>query len=170
MMFKPLLIVTLLVLGQKPEVPKPPEFGIIAGSVIAPAQAKISQPLQVVLLAPQYVDMWNRDVQQRLDVYWERYKPAFAQKKELFFELSKNAYQESLQFVLGRMSRDLGTRLATYRGQSTADGKFEFKDIPVGEYKVVAIGRAGDQTYIWQESTEITSSIPQFLQLKNRVP
>jgi hypothetical protein len=155
-MFKALLLTALLVLGQKPEAAKEPEFGAIAGSIVPPEKAAITQPVQVILLAPQYVDLWN--------------VPAFAQKKELFIELSRNAYQESLQFVVNRMSRDLGGRVSDYRELSTPDGKFEFKHIPLGEYKVVAMGKAGDQTYIWQESTEITSSVPLFLQLKKRVP
>src|SRR5215510_3719846 len=169
-MFKPFLLATLLLLGQKPAKEPESQLGLLAGNVIAPEHTTISQPLQVILLAPQYVELWNSDVQKRLDIYWERYKPAFAQKKELFFELTKSAYQESLQFVLSRMSRDLGPGISKFRGTSTSDGKFEFKDIPLGEYKVVAVGRAGDQMYIWLESTEVTSSIPQFLQLKKRVP
>lgn len=169
-MFKSVLLAALLLLGQKPEATKEPEFGIIAGNVMPPEDTKITQPLTVVLLAPQYVDLWNSDVQKRLDTYWERYKPALVQKKELFFELSRTAYQESLQFVLSRMNRDLGSGISKFREQSTPDGKFEFKNIPMGEYKVVAIGRAGSQVYIWQEAIEITSSVPQFLQLKKRVP
>jgi hypothetical protein len=68
------------------------------------------------------------------------------------------------------MSRDLGAGISRFRGQSTPNGKFQFQDIPFGSYKVVAIGRAGDQMYIWQEATDINSSVPQFLQLKKRVP
>jgi len=169
-MFKSVLLAATLLLGQKTEVTKEPEFGIIAGSVLPPEESKISQPLTVVLLAPQYVDLWNSDVQKRLDTYWERYKAALVQKKELFFELSRTAYQESLQFVLSRMNRDLGAGISKFREMSTPDGKFEFKNVPMGEYKVVAIGRAGNQVYIWQEATDITSSVPQFLQLKKRVP
>jgi hypothetical protein len=169
-MFKPLFLAALLLIGQKPAKEAEPQTGLIAGTVVPPERTTINQPLQVILLAPQYVEMWNSDVQKRLDMYWERYKPALAQKKELFFELTKLAYQDSLQFVMSRMSRDLGPAISKFRGMSAPDGKFEFKDIPLGEYKVVAVGRASDQTYIWVESTEITSSIPQFLQLKKRVP
>src|SRR5262245_34879558 len=122
-MFKPLFLAFFLIAGQAPQTNKEAEFGAIAGSIVAPEKVTISQPIQVILLAPQYVDMWNVDVQKRLDLYWERYKPAFAQKKELFIELSRNAYQESLQFVVSRMTRDLGGRMSNFREMSTPDGK-----------------------------------------------
>jgi hypothetical protein len=167
-MFKSFLLAALLISGQKPDAAK--EFGIIAGKVVAPDQAAITQPLQVVLMSPHYATMFNQKLQEQLDLYWERYKPAFVQKKELFFEVSRMAYQDSMQFVMGRMSRDLGGNLKKYRIESSADGKFEFKDIPLGSYNIVAYGRAGDQVYYWQEPIDIANSVPQFLQLKKHVP
>ena len=133
-------------------------------------QTTIKQPLQVVLLNSEYGLLWNSKLQEQLDAYWERYKPAFLQKKELFFEVQSMAYQDTLQFVLARMSRDLGPQLKTVRIPTTAQGKFEFRGIPLGDYKVLAYGTIAGQVYIWQESIEITSSLPQFLQLKKRVP
>lgn len=169
-MVKALLLTTLLLTGQKPAPAKEPPLGIIAGNIVAPEQTTIKQPLQVLLLNPQYASLWNIKLQEQLDAYWERYKPAFLEKKELFFEVSRMAYQDSLQFVLARMTRDLGPNLKNFRIASTPDGKFEFKNIPFGDYKIVASGRIGDQQYIWQESIDVSSSIPQFLQLKKRVP
>ncbi len=167
-MLRSLLLAAILLAPQKPEPPK--ELGIIVGKVLPPNETHIKQPLQVVLMAPQYATLWNQKLQEQLDLYWERYKPAFVQKKELFFEVARMAYQDSMQFVMARMSRDLGANLKNYRIDSSADGKFQFKDIPPGSYNVVAYGRAGDQTYYWQEAVEITNSVPQFLQLKQHIP
>ncbi len=169
-MFRPILLAAFLFLGQKHEAPKEPVVGIIAGNIVAPEKMTISQPIQVVLLNPQYAALWNTKLQEQLDAYWERYKPAFVQNKDLFFEVSRMAYDDSLRFVLARMTRDLGPNLKNYREASTPDGKFEFKNLPLGDYKIVAYGRVGDQQYIWQESIEVTGSLPQFLQLKKRVP
>jgi hypothetical protein len=169
-MFQPVLLAVFLFLQQKPAPTKAPELGIIAGNVAAPEKAPITRPLQVLLLPPEYADLFNADVQKRLDAYWERYKPAFAQKKEFFLDVSRMAEQESLQFIVSRMQRDLGSEISRYRIQSSPEGKFEFRNLPLGEYKVIASGRAGDQEYIWQESINVTSSVPQFLQLKHRVP
>ena len=163
-MFQALVLSTLLFLAQKPEV------GVIAGNVVGPDQLKITQPVQVVLFSQPYANLWSQKLQEQLDLYWERYKPAFAQKKELFFEVSRMAYRDAMQFVMARMSRDLGSNLKTYRIDSTADGKFEFRNVPVGDYKIVAYGRAGEQVYYWQESVELTASFPQFVQLKKHVP
>jgi hypothetical protein len=168
-MLASLLLAALLF--QTPQAPqKQPELGIIAGGVVAPDNTTIKQPLQVVLMPPPYAMLWNQKLQEQLDLYWERYKPAFLQKKELFFEVSKMAYQDTLQFVMARMSRDLGGSMKDYRIDSSPAGKFEFKNLPLGDYKVVAYGRAGDQTYFWQESVEVTSAVPQFVQMKKHVP
>src|SRR3954469_5940880 len=142
-MLSALLLAALLI--QAPQAPQKPELGIIAGGVVAPDDTTIKQPLQIVLLPPAYATLWNQKLQEQLDLYWERYKPAFLQKKELFFEVSKMAYQDTLQFVMARMSRDLGAGVKDYRIDSTPAGKFEFKNLPLGDYKVVAYGRAGDQ-------------------------
>jgi hypothetical protein len=167
-MLTTLFLAAVLFSAQKPDAPK--EFGVIVGKVIAPDESALKQPVQVVLMSPQYATLFNQKLQEQLDLYWERYKPAFAQKKELFFEVSRMAYQDSMQFVMARMSRDLGPNLKNYRIESSADGKFQFRDIPLGGYNIVAYGRVGDQVYYWQEPVDITNSVPQFLQLKKHVP
>jgi hypothetical protein len=163
-MLKTLLLAAMLLGGQKPE-----ETGIITGSVVPPAQQRISQPVQVILLSPRYMDLWNSDVQKRLDVYWETYKPAFAVRKELFFEVSRQAHREATNLVLSRMRRDTAIPASDYL-KETADGKFEFRDIPFGEYKILAVGRIGDQEVMWQEFVDVRSSVPQFIELKKSVP
>jgi hypothetical protein len=169
-MMKSLILAVLLFAGQKQTPAKEPQVGVVVGNIVAPEDAKITAPLQVLLLNPQYANLWTTKLQEQLDAYWERYKPVFAQKKEAFSEVSRMAYQDSLQFVMLRMTRDLGPNMKDVRISSTPDGKFEFKGMPFGDYKIVAWGRVGEQNYIWQESVEVNSNLPQFLQLKKRVP
>ena len=164
-MFKTFLIAAFLLFGQKPE-----ETGIIAGTVVAPASQKISPPVQIILLSARYSDLWNSDVQKRLDAYWERYKPAFARQKEFFFEVSRQAHREATNYVITRMRRDSSSDAANYLKEASPDGKFEFKNVPFGEYKILAVGKIGDQDVIWQESVDVRSPIPQFLELKKRIP
>jgi len=164
-MLKAFLIAALLLAGQKPE-----DRGIITGSVVAPPQQKISQPVQVILLSPRYTDLWNSDVQKRLDVYWETYKPAFASHKDFFFEVSKQAHREATSNILSRMRRDASANVSDYLKETSADGTFEFKDVPFGEYKVLAIGRIGNQDVMWQVFVDVRSAIPQFIEMKKRVP
>jgi len=52
----------------------------------------------------------------------------------------------------------------------SADGRFEFKNVPYGEYQILAVGKIGDQDVIWQESVDVRSPIPQFLELKKHIP
>jgi hypothetical protein len=54
--------------------------------------------------------------------------------------------------------------------KTSENGKFEFKNIPFGEYKILAFGKIGDQDVIWHEFIDVRSSIPRFLELKTRVP
>jgi hypothetical protein len=164
-MFRVFLLGAFVFLGQKPE-----KVGIIAGRVVAPAPQKISLPVQIVLLSPQYSDLWNSDVQKRLDVYWERYKPAFAREKEFFLEVSKRAHREAINYVIARMLLDPSSNFLNYVQETSPDGRFEFRNVPYGEYKILAIGKIGDQDVIWQEVVEVRSPIPQFLELKKHLP
>jgi hypothetical protein len=171
-MVRSLLLAAVLLTQQQPQpavkAPEPVETGIIAGTIARPAQGSVSQSVQVILLSPQYADLWNTDVQKRLDVYWERYKPAFAAQKELFFEVSRMAQKEATDFIVTRMRRDAS--VSDYLKQASPEGKFEFKNLPFGEYKILALGKIGDEETIWQESVDVRSPIPQFLELKKRLP
>lgn len=171
---KPLLLAALLVMTQKKEPAqepaKQPEFGTIAGLVVPPEKQSIRQPLQVVLIPEPYKLMWNQKLQQEVDNFWERYKPMLTQKKDFIFELYRQACQDTLQFVVARMSRDLGSGLNRYRSNTSPDGRFEFKNVPVNDYKVVAYGSVGGQTYFWTDSVELSGSAPQFLTMTKHVP
>ena len=165
-MFTPLILGALLLLGQKPEAVKPPQFGTIAGIMVGPNAVPLKQPFQVILMSSEYALLWTAGVQQRLDNSWERYKPVLAQKKELFFELSRQAYLDTLQSVTDQMRRDLGSSTSKFIKNTSPDGKFDFPNIPLGDYKVVAVGKNGSQQSVWLESVTLTSPLPQFVQLK----
>lgn len=164
-MFNTFLIAGILLFGQKPE-----QTGIITGTVAVSPQQKVSHPVQVILLSSRYMNLWNSDVQKRLDRYWENYKPAFARQKEFFFEMSKQAHREATTYILTRMRRDPSSNLSDYLQETSHDGKFEFRNVPFGEYKILALGKIGDQDVMWQEFVDVRSPIPQFLELKKRVP
>src|SRR5207245_5853389 len=61
---------------------------------------KPSSAARVVLLPPKYTEVWSRQVQQRLDNYWETFKPEFAVNKEHFADYYKLAHSESLRYVM----------------------------------------------------------------------
>jgi len=173
-MLKSFMIAALVLAAQKAqpvtEPQKTVQSGIIAGTVAPPADQKISDPVQVILLPPRYTNLWNSDVQKRLDSYWERYKPAFAAQKEYFFEVSRMAQKESIDYIVTRMRRDPSSNASDFIKQTSPEGKFEFKNVPFGEYKILAVGRVGDKNVIWQDTVDVHSPIPQFLELKKRLP
>jgi hypothetical protein len=165
-MLQPILIALLLWVPQQ----KAAQTGVIAGSVTVPVDHPLSQPVQVILLSTRYADLWDTDVQKRLDMYWERYKPAFAQNKEYFLEISRKAQIEALDYVIARMRRDKPNNIDDYVKQVSADGKFEFKSVPFGAYKIVAVGKAQNAELFWQESVDVRTPLPQFLELKKPLP
>ena len=173
-MLKSLLVAAVLLSPQKPQPapphPKPPETGIIAGTVVLPEQQTAAGPVEVILLSPRYTDLWNTEVQKRLDVYWERYKPAFAQNKEYFLEISRMAQKEAIDFIVTRMRRDAANSVSEYVHEASPDGKFEFKNIPFGDYKILAVGATQNEDVIWQDSVGVRTPIPQFLELKKCLP
>lgn len=161
-----LLIAAILLFTQQSGTPT----GVIAGTVTLPEDRPLTQPVQVILLSPRYTNLWDTDVQKRLDMYWERYKPAFAQNKEYFIEISRKAQIEALDYVIARMRRDLSSNVSDYVHEATKDGKFEFKGVPLGEYKILAVGKAQNLDLVWQESVDVRNPIPQFLELKKPLP
>jgi hypothetical protein len=146
------------------------QTGIIAGAVIPPPEHRISEPLQVILLSSRYTNVWNTDVQKRLDAYWEIYKNALKSRRDLFSEVSKQAQWEATTYVLMRMRGDSSHNLSDYLQETSSDGKFEFKKVPFGEYKILAVGKLGSEEVMWQEFVDVRSQIPQFLELNKRVP
>src|SRR5688572_6460419 len=133
-------ILLAVMLGvQTPAVPA----GIIAGKITPPENLTISTPIRIVLLPAQYATAWETDVQRRLDAYWEQYRQAFAERKEFFLEVSRLAHREALTYVLTQMRRDTRPYMADLVRDSAPDGSFEFKNVPVGDYRAVAVGRIG---------------------------
>src|SRR5215510_3785744 len=116
-MLEVVFIAATLLVGQSPE-----QTGIITGAVVAAPQQKLSQPIQVILLSSRYSDLWNSDVQKRLDVYWEIYKPAFASRKDFFVQISKQAHREATNYVLSRMRSDPSNNVADYLKHTSAEG------------------------------------------------
>ena len=164
-MLKSLLVAAVLLAPQKPQT-----TGIIAGTVVLPEEQTATGPVQVVLLSPRYTDLWDSELQKRLDAYWERYKPAFAQNKEYFLEISRIAYKEAIDFIVTRMRRDAANNVSEYVHEASSDGKFEFRNIPFGDYKILAVVTTQTQDVIWQDSVAVRTPIPQFLELKKRLP
>jgi len=164
-MLKLLLATALLVSAERPQ-----QTGIITGSVVLPPQQEISEPVQVILLSPVYSDLWVNEVQKRLDRYWQQFQPAFRYRKESFTELSKQAHKEATSYVVNRMQRDSAGNISEYVRRISADGKFEFKNVPFGEYKVLAVGKVGNQDVIWHEFVDVRSAVPHFLELKKSIP
>src|SRR5262245_32798419 len=162
-MFSALLLTAVLLFAQDQQ-----QTGIITGAVVIPQQ-EISQPLQVILLSPDYADLWTSEVQKRLDRYWQQFQSTFRFRKEVFLEMSQRAHQEATNYVVTRMRRQ-ANNTSELLTQTSRNGRFEFKNIPFGEYKVLAFGKIGDQEVLWHEFIDVRSSIPRFLELKNRVP
>jgi hypothetical protein len=154
-----LLAAALLLTSQESH-----ETGVLTGLVVPP------QPAQVILLPSDYVDLWSSEVQRRLDLYWQQYQVALRTRKEMFSELSRQAHKDATNFVISRMRRDPSSRISEYVVETTGDGKFEFKNLPFGEYKILAMSKNGNQDLIWEESLDVRSPIPHFLELKKRIP
>jgi hypothetical protein len=163
-MLSVLLLTAVLLFAEDPQ-----QTGIVTGAVVVPQQ-EISQPLQVILLSPDYTDLWTSEVQKRLDRYWQQFQTTFRYRKEFFLEMSQRAHQEATNYVVSRMRRAAASNTSELLMQTSRNGRFEFKNIPFGEYKVLAFGKVGDQEVMWHEFIDVRSSIPRFLELKNRVP
>src|SRR5262245_58718715 len=130
------LLLGLVLAAQAP--PAANQTGVIAGKVTAPAGSVLAGRAEVVLLPPEYVEVWNTELVERLDNYWENYKPTFIRQKELFLDAQRMAYRDAFQFVVARMRFDNRTRSSELI-HDTSDGAFEFRNVPAGRYKIIAL-------------------------------
>jgi hypothetical protein len=135
----------------------------ISGNLVPPPGMPPPESAEVVLLPAQYAQMFNAEAQQRIDDYWEAYKREFAANKELFFKVQPVAYREALDIVLVRMNN----RANFVR--KVSGGRFEFRGVAPGEYKIVALGSIRNTDYVWTESFQVAAT-PVALLVKTRVP
>jgi hypothetical protein len=140
------------------------QTGTVIGLVKLPG-GKPSPAARVVLLPPKYTELWNRQVQQRIDNYWETFKPEFAINKQHFSDFYKLAHAESLRFVITAMRRDLGDGATKYIKDTASTGEFQFGGIPFGAYQLLVQATAGGEDIIWSRTVDIQTNIPIFVDL-----
>ena len=145
------------------------ETGTLIGTVKLPNGDKPSQAARVVLLPPKYTEVWNKQVQQRLDNYWETFKPEFAANKEHFADYYRIAHVESLLFVIATMRRELGDGSSKYIKETPAGGpttgQFEFRGMPFGTYQILVQAMAGGEDVIWSRAVDVRTNVPIFVDL-----
>jgi hypothetical protein len=140
----------------------------LTGGLEVPAGAPPPATAQVVLLPLQYAKVFNAEAQVQLDNYWENFKPEFARKKELFYQVMPLAYGRALEIAMLQMRQDTRIRSSNLI-KSASGGRFEFREIPPGEYKLVATASIRGVDYVWTETLQVESK-PLFIQMKTRVP
>ncbi len=139
--------------------------GTVVGIVKLPDNSKPAQGARIVLLPPKYTEVWNRQVQTRLDDYWEMFKPDFAAKKERFFEFETLAEVQSFRYVTSNMRRDLGDAASKLMKESSATGQFEFTSVPFGTYQLLVQATVNAKDIIWSKTVDVQSDVPIFVDL-----
>jgi len=139
--------------------------GTIVGVVKPPDALKPAQAARVALLPPKYTEVWNKQMQTRLDNYWEMFKPEFAANKEHFTDFIRAAQLESFRFVTSSMRRDLGDGASKLLKESSATGQFEFTGIPFGTYQLLVQATVNGREIIWSKPVEVQTDIPIFVDL-----
>jgi hypothetical protein len=139
--------------------------GTIVGIVKLPNSDKPLPAARVVLLPPKYVEVWNRQMQTRLDNYWEIFKPEFAANKQAFLEFDRIVQVEAFQYVTTTMRRELGEGASKLIKESSPSGQFEFSNVPFGSYQLLVQSTVKGQDVIWSKTVDVQSDIPIFVDL-----
>jgi hypothetical protein len=129
----------------------------ISGEVVAPKGMAAPGSAQVVLLPEEYAQMFNAEAQKRIDDYWDIYKPQFVQRKEDFTIAYANAYREALDLITLRMQAQ-GKVNTTNIIRNAQAGRFEFRGLQPGLYKLIATSNIGGTVYVWTESVNLKST------------
>jgi hypothetical protein len=141
------------------------QTGTVAGLVKLPNGSRPTQPARVTLLPPKYAEMWNKQVQQRLDNYWEIFKPELLENREHVTDIYRMAHVEAFQYVTATMRRDLGDGASTFIKDTSAIGQFEFRGIPFATYQILAETTAGGQNIVWSRTIDVDTEVPVFVDL-----
>ena len=142
-----------------------PQTGTVVGLVKFADGAKPAEPARVVLLTPKYTEVWNKQVQQRLDNYWEIFKPEFAANKERFMDFDRIAHVEAFRYVASTMRRELGDSASKLMKDTSPSGQFEFQGIPLGTYQILVQATSKGQDVVWSRTVEVQTEIPIFVDL-----
>jgi len=138
--------------------------GTVVGAVKLPNDVKARPATRVVLLPPKYIELWDRQVQTRLDNYWELFKPDFAANKERFSDFDRIAQLESLRYITSTMRRELGDSASTYI-QESFDGQFKLDHVPLGTYQLLVQSSINGRDVIWSKSIDVLTEVPIFVDL-----
>lgn len=142
----------------------------ITGGLEAPVGMPPPSTARVVLLPVEYARLFNADTQRRIDDFWERFKETGMARnnRELFIQFMPIAYGSALENVVAQMRRDTKINIANLI-KTAPQGRFEFRGIAPGEYKLVATASLRGMDYVWTETLQVESQSV-FVQMKNHVP
>ena len=143
--------------------PRAPEWNKLEAQSLP--SGKPAQSARVVLLPPKYTELWNRQVQQQLDNYWEIYKPQLAVHKEGIVDLYRLAHVNSLAYVITAMRRDLGDGASKYIKETPPTGQFEFYGVTLGTYQLLVQATTEGQHITWSRIVDVETNIPIFVDL-----
>jgi hypothetical protein len=139
------------------------QTGTIVGVVKLPERNTTAQSARVALLPAKYTELFNKQVQQRLDNYWEQFKPEFAANKEHFADFYRMAYLESFAYVTSAMRRDLGSGAAKFIKESSPTGQFELRGIPFGTYQLLVLATPNGRDVVWSRTVDVQTEVPIFV-------
>jgi hypothetical protein len=142
-----------------------PQTGTVVGLVKLPNGSIPSQAAHVVLLPPKYMEAWNKLVQERLDNYWEIFKPELAVNRERITDIYRMVHVEAFRSITSTMRRDLGLGSSKFLKDSTPGGQFEFSGIPLGTYEVLVQTTSGGEDIVWARTITIENDTPIFVDL-----
>src|SRR5262245_24037900 len=125
-----------------------------------PNSARTVSGARVVLLPPKYIELWNRQVQQRIDNYWETFKPEIFANKNMFAELDRMAHAEAMSYVTSTLRRDMGSESDQFIKQSSSGGQFEFRTVPLGSYQLLVHVNVDGRDVLWSHTIEVTNDVP----------
>jgi hypothetical protein len=162
-MLMPLLLSTVLVLQAGTPT------GKIEGRISLPEKVKLTSPVQVAVFTGIYVDLYFAEVQKRVDNYWEDYRSLFIQDKAAFLVFRDRALRQAMEFTLNRMRQDDPLKFAS-SFRTTTSNTFEFRGVPVGECRVVALVTIGNQEFVWSDTVILTDRTPAVVVLKSTTP
>ena len=141
------------------------QSGTVVGLVKLPNSSKPAAGAHLVLLPPKYTEIWNKQVQQRLDNYWEIFKPELYANREHITEIYRMVHVEAFRNVTSLMRREMGESASRLIKDASPGGEFEFRGVPYATYQILAETTSGGQDVVWSRTIDVDTDVPVFVDL-----
>ena len=144
--------------------------GTIVGHLGIPEEVELDPGSLIVLMPPLWSERWNSAVQRRLDLYFHGNRGAVARNPDVYAQVAAQAYRDATNILISEMREEMGGYFSGWVRSISDASQFEFAELPFGEYRIIALANTAGDALIWSQTVRVSSPVPLYIEVRNRIP